>query len=242
MKKYYLDEINTLENTHWWHVSKREIISYHLNKQIKDSKKKLKILEIGAGTANISGRFLDKTEVSVLDVSKTALAYCRKKDIHNLILADFDKYNTFKKNYYDIIICADVLEHMQNDKKALEKIYQMLNTHGLLVIHVPANPKLFSYWDKTLDHFRRYDMKNLERMLTESGYKINQKTHRISFPYPFIALFRKFSSSNNQTSDFARFPLLNPLFLVIARLENFLITQKLFRFPFGTSLFIIAQK
>ncbi len=243
MKKYYIEEFDRLEKTHWWHIAKRELIASLIKRNLYYSKKRLEILEIGAGTANISSQFLNQAVITVLDKSKTALSFCRKKGIKRLIHADFEKYQSFGKKY-DIIIAADVFEHLHDDKRAFEKVSALLKKNGLFILHVPANPKLTSYWDKALGHFRRYEMNSLKNLAQNTGFSIVFSSHRITFLYPFIRIFRWLNSifSTNPPSDFIKFSSLNFLFLLITRIENLLLLSRIINFPFGTSIIAIMKK
>lgn len=247
MNRCFIEELNKLENTHWWHITKRELIANYIQKYIDTSEKKINILEIGAGTANISGEFIEKAYVTILDKSKLSISYCRKKGVKDLIHVDFEKYKDYKKNHYNIVITSDILEHLKNDYQALEKIFFMLKKKGVLIIHSPANPKLFSYWDKVLGHYRRYEKKKLHRLLQQIGFKVTHSSYRIFFLYPFIIIFRYINEllQRNKTkipSDFTRLPFLNSIFLAVIKLENFLLVKNIVSFPFGTSIFIIAEK
>jgi hypothetical protein len=51
----------------------------------------------------------------------------------------------------------NVLEHIENDKDEINKAINKLQTHGHLVVLVPAHDKLFSKFDKAVGHFRRYE-------------------------------------------------------------------------------------
>jgi len=243
MKKYYIDEFDKLEKKHWWHITKRELVVELIKRNLYFSEKKPEILEIGAGTANISGEFLDKAQVTALDKSKTALSFCRKKGIRKLIHADFEKYCFFQKKY-DIIIAADILEHLRDDKKALRKVSRLLKKNGLFILHVPAKIKLTSYWDKSLGHFRRYEMETIKSLAVKNGFFLTFSSYRISFLYPFIKIFRRLNkfSSKSQSSDFTRFSFLNSPFLWITRIENFLLLSGIAKFPFGTSIIAVMKK
>ena len=58
---------------------------------------------------------------------------------------------------FDMIYYIDVLEHIENDHDELIRIAKHLNPGGMLFILVPAHRLLFSDFDKSVGHFRRYD-------------------------------------------------------------------------------------
>ncbi|MCX6908176.1 MAG: methyltransferase domain-containing protein [Verrucomicrobia bacterium] len=62
---------------------------------------------------------------------------------------------------YDCVIAADVIEHIQDDVKAIEKLVACVRPGGLLMLTVPAGPWLFGFHDESLGHFRRYSIRSL---------------------------------------------------------------------------------
>ena len=43
----------------------------------------------------------------------------------------------FEENTYDLILCNHVLEHIPNDKKAMQELFRVLKTGGTLIAQVP---------------------------------------------------------------------------------------------------------
>ena len=43
----------------------------------------------------------------------------------------------FPDNYFDIFICAGVLEHIKDDEKALQEVHRVLKPTGTAVIWIP---------------------------------------------------------------------------------------------------------
>ncbi|OGK26543.1 hypothetical protein A3D80_00355 [Candidatus Roizmanbacteria bacterium RIFCSPHIGHO2_02_FULL_40_13b] len=245
MKSHFIREIGEMENTHWWHRTKRELISNIVRKQVGENEKKLKILEIGAGTGMLIKEFAHDSITFALDRNKSALALCKINGIEHIIRADFGTYEDYKKNYFDIIVAGDVLEHLENDMAAVRKVFSMLKKGGLFVIHVPADPKLFSYWDRALSHFRRYEKKELERLLKKNKFNISFISYRLSALHPFVSFFRKIKSNKNQTeesSDFDHLGIMNEPLYRFTKFEDTLILSKRIKPKTGLSLFAIAQK
>jgi SAM-dependent methyltransferase len=64
---------------------------------------------------------------------------------------------------FDTIIYIDVLEHIENSAGELNKCSNILNTGGHLIILVPAFQFLFSAFDESVGHFRRYNKPMLRK-------------------------------------------------------------------------------
>ena len=43
-----------------------------------------------------------------------------------------------QEDEYDLVVCIDNLEHIEDDTQALEKLYRCLKRRGLALIHVPG--------------------------------------------------------------------------------------------------------
>jgi SAM-dependent methyltransferase len=63
---------------------------------------------------------------------------------------------------YDSILYIDVLEHIEDDRGELGRAATLLRPGGHLVVLCPAHQALYSEFDRTIGHFRRYDAKSLE--------------------------------------------------------------------------------
>jgi 2-polyprenyl-3-methyl-5-hydroxy-6-metoxy-1,4-benzoquinol methylase len=50
-----------------------------------------------------------------------------------------------KSNFFDCIICVDVLEHLKNDKKAIKELIRVLKKGGKLIITTPSKNFPFTY-------------------------------------------------------------------------------------------------
>jgi 2-polyprenyl-3-methyl-5-hydroxy-6-metoxy-1,4-benzoquinol methylase len=62
---------------------------------------------------------------------------------------------------YDTLIYIDVLEHIKDDHAEIQRALQFLRPGGHLAVLGPAHQFLFSPFDASIGHFRRYSRKNL---------------------------------------------------------------------------------
>jgi SAM-dependent methyltransferase len=83
--------------------------------------------------------------------------YVRHMDVQNLPFAD---------NSFDLIICNHVLEHVFDEKKALQELFRVLTSGGQAILQVPISPIL----DKTISDTTITDGATLEE-------KFGQKDH-----------------------------------------------------------------
>lgn len=63
---------------------------------------------------------------------------------------------------FDSIVYIDVLEHIEQDRAELERAVTRLAPGGSLIVLSPALPFLFSPFDESVGHFRRYTASSLK--------------------------------------------------------------------------------
>lgn len=68
---------------------------------------------------------------------------------------------------FDAILYIDVLEHIADDQAELCHVSQHLATGGHLVILAPAHQWLFSEFDKSVGHYRRYAKASLTDVMPQ---------------------------------------------------------------------------
>jgi len=125
-----------------------------------------KNLEIGPGNYPCvpieNGYFLDISETAVFNLKKIGA---------RAFLGSAEKL-PFPNNYFDCVVSLDVLEHVDNDKKALLEISRVLKSGGFFLFSVPLGKEKFSEIDKVAGHKRRYEVENLIILIKEFDFRI----------------------------------------------------------------------
>lgn len=140
------------------------------------------ILEIGSGIGNISQFFikngdditLSDLRENYLEILTSRFSAFNKNNFSALDLVDpnFDEVHKNKFNTFDSIFALNVVEHIFDDKQAIQNCYKLLKKGGRLVILVPAYQFLFNRFDKELEHYRRYNQKSLNAIFDLDKFKI----------------------------------------------------------------------
>lgn len=85
---------------------------------------------------------------------------------------------------FDLILCYHILEHIENDIKAMSELFRILKKNGNVIIQTPfkdgdnyENPGIISKEDRLLhfgqeDHVRIYSVNGLKERLQSMGFKI----------------------------------------------------------------------
>lgn len=240
MQKYLYQDLYHLEDKHWWHINKRELVDLFIKCNFQG--KKGKILDVGCGTGKNIESFSQLGECWGIDTSSEAIAFCKKRGIKKAIKGSIEKI-PFPKQSFNIITALDVLEHV-DDSKSLKEIYRVLDKKGVIIITVPAFTQLWSRWDEVLHHKRRYTKKSLQRILQNNKFRVVKISYAYSFlilPVFIIRLIKNFFFKNHYPSDFKLSNrLINFLMKQLCKFEKIFIIHS--NIPIGTSLVAVACK
>ena len=244
MDKSYELKYHKLEEDYWWFVGHRDIIYKLINNYDKNAK----ILEIGCA----SGSLLKLLEIKGfkniygIDISEEAIKLCKKKGIRNCYVMDAVNMK-FKDEEFDLIIAADVLEHIKDHSIALNEWKRVLKKNGKMIVFVPAFKFLWSDHDDINHHYRRYSKGELVKALNDSNFNIIRSSYWNFFLFFPVGLFRILKRSfkirnKNEKKDqlYELNPFINKIFIGLLKFENSLIMM--LNFPIGVSVFVIAKK
>lgn len=128
-------------------------------------------LEIGSG---ISPMITSMKNIVYCDLSFSALQVLRKALGKGFYVVADSTQLPFRKDSFYNIVCSEVLEHIENDRAALREIARILASPGSLVITFPHRQFFFSFDDRFVRHFRRYELSEMISLLKDAGLKITK--------------------------------------------------------------------
>jgi SAM-dependent methyltransferase len=243
-----------VEDLHFWFRARNRII-VALVKQISVSlPTNYRVLDIGCGTGNVLRFLVDACPnglVVGMDLFEEGLKYACKRTSCPLVQGDINM-PPFKKPF-DLICLFDVLEHLPDDMQILGNLHSILAPGGKLLLTVPAHPSLWSYFDETSHHCRRYDLEELESKLTRAGYHIEYITQFMASIFPLVWAGRRLASIVDCRGDRKdiramsarelRVPpmIVNEVLAWLLSQESWLIASRL-RLPIGTSIIALAER
>ncbi len=149
-----------------------------------------KILDAGCGEGFILKKLYELKlgkHLEGIDASKKAIEIGKK--LHpflDLKLGDIYKFS-YKNDSFDLVICTEVLEHLDDPQKALSDILRVSLRY--VVLTVPNEPwwTLFNYtkWRKDTGHINHWTSKNFEKFVEENS---KLKILDIKHPFPWTMI------------------------------------------------------
>jgi SAM-dependent methyltransferase len=103
-------------------------------------------------------------------------------------IADITNLNIYDTGIFDIVLCSHVLEHIENDNKAISEIFRVLKPEGIAIVMAPIlltlkedleNPdwktesERWKHYGQN-DHVRLYSKPGFVKKLVQAGFRVNQ--------------------------------------------------------------------
>tara|TARA_E500000178_G_C16871273_1_gene684534 strand:- start:190 stop:888 length:699 start_codon:yes stop_codon:yes gene_type:complete len=209
--------------------------TYQIEK-IKKFIKNKKILDVGSGNGGLIKYYQRETQnISIFEPSKNLNLIIKKKFNKNKIMI-FDKKKQITQKY-DVILYMDVIEHIKNYENEIHTILKKINKNGFIIINVPAFNFLYTDFDKSVGHFKRFSKKDFYCLSKKFELEIKKLEYYDSIGF-FLIFLSKF---------IFRFYLKSKDINKNVRIWNYLIplSKKIDRIIFnrvGKSLICILQK
>jgi 2-polyprenyl-3-methyl-5-hydroxy-6-metoxy-1,4-benzoquinol methylase len=157
------------------------------------------IMDVGCGSGQLghslltTGKAREVVGVEIYEqAAKEAMRFY--KTVH---VGDIEEMNLDYENYFDIVICSDILEHLKEPSKMVNKIFTYLVKGGLIVCSVP-NVRYWQIWRDLIfrgkweytaegimdhTHLRYFTVSSFKKILIEASFKIvNQRLRIEDFP------------------------------------------------------------
>ena len=225
-----LEAISDSKNYNTWIYSK-------VNPYLKGT-----VLDVGSGLGDIVKyyKLADVQKIIATDYSSDMITafqerFAESKHYHAMQM-DILSHNfvePLSKNSVDTITCINVLEHIDDHRKALQNMHQLLKKGGKLILIVPALPQIYGTLDKLVGHFRRYTKKTMRNVVSQTDFVIEKQSYMNFFGIMtwFLAgrIFRQKSFNHNACQR------LDKVVPVLRTLESFMTP------PIGQSLVTVCR-
>jgi SAM-dependent methyltransferase len=196
-------------------------------------------LEFGAGIGNISELLSSYTPLCVTDTDERMLAHLENKfsHIHDISVNFLDITQPPPEHLvgsFQTVIGINVLEHVEDDEKALVHLGTVLKPSGRLLLLVPAKKWAYTELDRQLGHFRRYEKKELGEKLGKASFQIEKL-----YFFNIVGLLSWIIRDKIQRSGGLRPYQVSSFDTIVPILKR---VEAKVRMPVGISLIAIAQK
>lgn len=160
-----------------------------------------KTLDAGCGegfTTIAVGRRFPEASITAIDIGQEQIDYAQKNhSLKNIKYSQGDLYNLpFKEGSFDLVMCNEVLEHLEDYATALNKLMELSNKY--LLVSVPNEPwfrimsllrlKYLPTWGNHPDHVNNWTASQFRKMISQHGQILRFKRSSVWN----IALLRKF--------------------------------------------------
>jgi ubiquinone/menaquinone biosynthesis C-methylase UbiE len=145
-------------------------------------------LDLGCGDGRLTESLRAATIVGA-DVSLVALERAaRRVRGMRVVRLQPDEPLPFEDNSFDLVLCAETLEHVRDVQLLLSEARRVLRPAGRLAITTPAHSRrtalrlLFRGWESQFQplspHLRFFTRRSLRRLLDELGFEVESLRRR----------------------------------------------------------------
>jgi ubiquinone/menaquinone biosynthesis C-methylase UbiE len=239
------ERLSRVERDHWFYRGKREIVRHWINRTMALTSDSL-LLDCGAGTGLFAREMLARCHVLASDDHEDSLQLLRRNLGPEKVIAASCTDLPLPSASVDCLTALDVLEHVEDDRKAVAQFAKVLKPGGVAIVTVPALQSLWSDWDVVLHHFRRYDKSTLKQLLDQPTLSVVHLAYINVLALPAIFLMRKwrgFFPARNQNATRIEEYIPPPIMNTLLR-QSFvaLACQRSLSFPAGVGLLAVVRR
>jgi SAM-dependent methyltransferase len=135
-------------------------------------------LDLGCGDGRL-GAALGARELTAADVSAVALERARRRlPGARLVELEPDAPLPFGDCEFDLVLCAETIEHVRDVQLLLSEARRVLRRGGELALTTPAARPLVRPGHPLSPHLRRFTRGSLKRLLDELGFELRSLRRR----------------------------------------------------------------
>ena len=235
------------EQSLWWFRGMREI-SFALLDRVAGAWGAGRVLEAGCGTGYFAGALEQRyaARVVAVDLENEAMRYCRERGAPRPVQASIASL-PFPDGTFDVVVSMDVLPHFPpgEEQAPFAELVRVLRRSGFLMLRVSALRIFHSRHSEYVWERQRFTRRRLQELARPHRLRILRLTYAnfLLTPVAFLK-FRVYEPLTRQAPSSGVHPVGAPLdrllYLPLA-LEKLWISKGL-SFPWGQSLFLLAQK
>ena len=162
-----------LDDRHWWYRGRRRVVRAVIERD--RPRPGARLLDAGSG----SGRTLDELarygSVAGVELNALGVEAARARGHAEVRQAPVEEI-PHPDASFDLVTCLDVIEHTPDDVRSLTELRRVTKPGGVLILTVPAYPRLWSRHDDINRHYRRYTRRSLRAAARAAGWRVERMT------------------------------------------------------------------
>jgi SAM-dependent methyltransferase len=232
-----------VEERSFWFRARNRLIVWALRRYFPYAQS---FLEIGCGTGFVLRGLKDAfpaLELTGAELFEQGLEVARRR-LPEIRFMRLDARQMPFDAEFDVVGSFDVLEHLNEDERALASMFDAVKPGGGILITVPQHPRLWSAADEFGRHVRRYGRRELVEKVKGAGFRIERVTSFVTLLLPLMAVSRVRQRRLQTFDPLSEYRHSRAVDISLERLMNFergMIRAGL-SLPVGGSLLVVGRR
>jgi dolichyl-phosphate beta-glucosyltransferase len=223
------------DGAHWWFRSKAAFVAWVLRRWRPPPGW---LLDLGAGSGGVTALLGWAPERTlIVEGNDRLVSEAKRRYSFDVVQADVTRL-PLPDASASVVCLLDVIEHLEAPRAALTESRRAMAPGGLLIVNVPAHPRLWSSSDEVLGHKRRYTAAGLRAEIEASGFDVLFLSHIFSWLVLPLWATRGRREANPRLGLGMTSPAIDRAALFLTRIEQALVRRV--PLPVGTSVLCVA--
>jgi SAM-dependent methyltransferase len=191
-------QTHRVEDRHWWYRGRRVVLERVIARLRLPAR--ARILDAGCGSGRNMVDLARHGQVTGMELSQTSVALARARGVGEVLEGSVTEM-PFAADSFDLAVCLDVIEHLQDDRGALRELRRVVAPGGALLVTVPAYQWLWSGHDEINHHHRRYNRGTLLAAARDADWQCTRTTYFNSLLLPAAIALRALDRLHTKATE-----------------------------------------